>query len=299
LEDGEDCFFEEVLTIFQDSINLMPYDINSIMHYWTTAGGRSADIQKGVTNFLQVHLKKDIGLDTHLDPIKQLYNNDYRTMIYKPNPSLLFNTAETLSDWDCEGINRLYPLDQISLPLFQGKPITHGAHVVLMHVNSKNHLYSTGQALNTGTGQQEVTCYWTETNSSWFKILKEQQGDVVCDGDLVRFCHVASGNFLHSSPNVASPLPREIPQQEVSCYWERDANDVFRVQRVQSVQGGEQNEIVAGDVLKFVHVQTELALHSHGGEDTGWKYTPVSRQQEVTCSEWNDSNDHWVVVKVA
>jgi len=65
------------------------YDINSIMHYWCSAGATKLKWYEWL-----------IFTDN--------YNGEHITLVYKPNRSLKFNTNEKLSQLDIEGINKFY-----------------------------------------------------------------------------------------------------------------------------------------------------------------------------------------------
>jgi hypothetical protein len=81
-----------------NSINLTPYDIDSIMQYWASAGGRKLTIPE------------------ILNPTIPRYNNEMVTMIYKPDRDYRFGTSENLTQKDINGINLHYfgihPTDQ-------------------------------------------------------------------------------------------------------------------------------------------------------------------------------------------
>jgi len=79
-----------MLNVVSDSINLTPYDINSCMHYWSSAGG-----------------SKLIWYD-FINPFIARFNNEYVTMYFKQDRGNRFNTNEDLSKLDIEGINKHY-----------------------------------------------------------------------------------------------------------------------------------------------------------------------------------------------
>ena len=60
------------------------------------------------------------------------------------------------------------------------------------------------------------------------------------------------------------------------------------------VDGG--GEWKAGKRVRLIHVPTDHALHSHGG----WSHPEWTMgQQEVTCYQWRDDNDWWLLLEVA
>jgi len=77
-----------ILDTTRDSVHLTPYDINSAMHYWCSAGGEKVPWYKVL--------------------FTRNFNGEYITMIYKPNRDLKFDTPERLSKLDIEGINKFY-----------------------------------------------------------------------------------------------------------------------------------------------------------------------------------------------
>jgi hypothetical protein len=72
-----------------DTVVLSDYDIDSIMHYWCSAGATKLstwDKMKFTTS----------------------YNGEYITMVYKKDKNKKFNTSEVLSANDIKGINKFY-----------------------------------------------------------------------------------------------------------------------------------------------------------------------------------------------
>ncbi|CAF0845216.1 unnamed protein product [Didymodactylos carnosus] len=82
----ESCFSQtQIQAICHNSDNQqLPYNIHSFMHYWCTSGAKT---------------------------------NGQQTIVYRPNPSMKFDTPEYLNDLSIEAINRIYPTPyQIELP---------------------------------------------------------------------------------------------------------------------------------------------------------------------------------------
>jgi hypothetical protein len=283
----KDWMQSQVLDKQTESLNFGPLDPTSIMMYWTSAGGKDAETHTKILNLYNktVHHEK-----------VALFNGEHRTMYLKQDPNFIFDTPSKLSKLDCEGINRiLYPPNEITLPFYQFKEVNDGSQVMLMHVSSKCTLHSHPINLSTGSKQQEVTCFWKQDDNDYWRIHRSTQTgqNIINYNEVIGLEHVVTGHWLHShsGPELLSPVTN---QQEVTCSINRDVNDWWRVNKVE----GQFEKWLVGDVIKLTHVNTGMVLHSHGGENTGWRYTPVTGQQEVTAYNSNDANDYWMVVAI-
>jgi len=203
---------ETVLNKYQDSVNFGPFDINSVMIYWTSAGGKRADTGRQLINFLN-----NIVLQEKAD----LFNGEHRVIYWKSDKNHLFDTPSKLSRRDAEGINRiLYPPNEITLPFFQFREICNGNQIKLMHINTKCILHSHPIQYKTGSRQQEVTCYWRQDDNDWFKIHRKVVAEhaQIHYNEVLGLEHVQTGNWLHShsGPGLESPVTK---QQEVTCFF--------------------------------------------------------------------------------
>jgi len=94
-----DWSVNNVEQIFLDSNNLTPYDVNSVMHYWTTAGGK----RKNQLDCWWIQLtQKDYDCGGNMGDTAMY------TIIRKNNRTEWFGSAEILSQYDIEGINKFY-----------------------------------------------------------------------------------------------------------------------------------------------------------------------------------------------
>jgi dolichyl-phosphate-mannose--protein O-mannosyl transferase len=111
-----------------------------------------------------------------------------------------------------------------------------------------------------------------------------KSGQPVQHGDVVRLEHTGTSTNLHSHRGFPSPITS---QQEVSCFGQKgvgDGNDNWRVE-IESNGGWE-----AGKPVRLIHVNTGVALHSHGGYSDP---TKTFGKQEVTGYSGRDGNDKW------
>jgi hypothetical protein len=172
----------------------------------------------------------------------------------------------------------------------ESEQVKYGDKIILIHNNTKKHLHSHPEKYEGGSRQQQVTCYDKRDKNDFFIIHQGNKnskkfGEVVNYGELVRFEHVETKNYLHSHSGVASPTTK---QQEVSCFWERDQNDDWTFEKGQTT-----GEVVKRNrILHVLHVATKMNLHSH---DKLMTTIPGIKQQEVTCFGGSDTNDDWFI----
>ena len=183
---------------------------------------------------------------------------------------------------------------------------THGGYL-----HSHNHMYPTGSK------QQQITLYpHKDENNAWLLENQTQplgpDGEEVkgvkawdtidpvplVDGSIVRLYHVVTDRRLHSH-DVRPPVSEAEWQNEVSAYgyegFEGDANDLFRVEIVQSMSDGalarEQVRTIETK-FKLVHIMTGCSLFSHKVKLPDWGFD----QQEVTCAKQGTlPNSIWYV----
>jgi dolichyl-phosphate-mannose--protein O-mannosyl transferase len=146
------------------------------------------------------------------------------------------------------------------------------------------------------SGQQQVTAFEGADDNDWWRVKGPdgqsedfQQGQPIANGDVVRLQHAATARNLHSHAGFPSPVTG---QQEVTCFGENgigDGNDNWRVETGGGAWQGNRR-------IKLIHVPTDCALHSHSGHSHAqW----TRGQQEVTCYQWRDDNDWWLLLEVA
>ena len=105
------------------------------------------------------------------------------------------------------------------------KGVKNGNFIKIMHVNTKHFLHSHNIKYATGSHQQEVTCFnnINDANNCW-EIISEHKK--IHNEAIIRLKHRETGHYLHSHNTQKSPSSH---QQEVTCFWERDDNDCWRV----------------------------------------------------------------------
>jgi hypothetical protein len=173
------------------------------------------------------------------------------------------------------------------------RPVRYGAMLKLRHRATggtlRSHPFVFG---NLGaSGQATVTCFAGPDKDDLWRV-KGPHGQppdvakqVVVDGEVVRFEHVASRKNLHSQTGFSAPVSA---QQEVCCFGEfgiGDAGDDWRVE----VEGGGPWD--GSRRVRLVHLATGQPLHAHQGfEHAQW----TLGQQEVTCFSEGNDNDWWL-----
>jgi MIR domain len=171
-----------------------------------------------------------------------------------------------------------------------------GSWVRLTHVATgkflHSHAYNYAHPLS--SGQQQVTCADPPADDAdWWRLRVAHRANEhtawdqpVGNGDIVRLEHIATNRNLHSHPHHPSPVTH---QQEVTCYGTHgfgDSNDNWRVEHAGT------GKVKAGSTIRLIHVNTNVALHSH----TGFSHAVNTRgQQEVTGYFRRDNNDLWTI----
>ena len=169
----------------------------------------------------------------------------------------------------------------------QGEVLGNGSKIKLAHVLTRNFLHSHPIKYDTGSKQQEVTAFWQRDESDWWIIKGPKQ---IKNGDKVILTHEQTGKNLHSQ-KALSPTTEE---QEVSAFGSSgkgDTNDYFKVIITQSYVWNNNKVWKVGDIVRFIHINTGVFLHSHDAK------TKVSKQQEVTGSKVDDMSNEWTVVE--
>ena len=166
----------------------------------------------------------------------------------------------------------------------KGEVLGNGKRIKIAHILTRNLLHSHPIRYNTGSKQQEITCFWQRDDNDWW-IIKGPA--IIKHGDTITLTHMKTGKNLHSHKHL-SPTSK---QQEITGYGfsgKGDSNDNFRVLITQSYLWDDNKELKVGDIFKLVHVNTGVYLHSHGHK------TNVSHQQEVTGIKSSDdmNNDY-------
>lgn len=180
-----------------------------------------------------------------------------------------------------------------------GRAATYGSAVKLMHAGTTRVLHSHPLTYSHpgGSGQQQVTGFAGLDDNDWWRLrpahgeaADSRAGQPVRHGDVLRLQHAATGRNLHSHPGFRSPVTS---QQEVTCFGEAgvgDGNDDWRVE----VEGGGTWE--TRKPVRFIHVATGCALHSHHGFSSARQ---TEGQQEVTAFPGRDGNDFWLLMEIA
>ncbi|CAG9335697.1 unnamed protein product [Blepharisma stoltei] len=182
-------------------------------------------------------------------------------------------------------------------------PVRYEVPIKLRHLNTGHVLHSHPVNYHGGSNQQEVTCHGSRDDNDWWIIkgVPLKKGEKIKGGKLrvgaeigntscIILQHLTTKRNLHSHAGVQSPSSH---QQEVTCYGDfgkGDSNDYWKVE-IQGVQG--KVSWISNMKIRLIHINTQNALHSHGGHFT------QSGQQEVTCYENRDDNDLWVVETIA
>ncbi|MEP7338660.1 MAG: MIR domain-containing protein [Acidobacteriota bacterium] len=156
--------------------------------------------------------------------------------------------------------------------------ITHSATSARLHSHPLNYGHPGSSC------QQQITAYQgMDYNDLW--IVRSPCSNPVRDGGEIKLEHAATRRYLHSHPGIPSPV--NPPQQEVTGWGggsTTDRNDVWKVE----VEGG--GAWTTDKQVRFIHVATNSALHSHPGRShPEW----TNGQQEVTAYTGRDSNDFW------
>lgn len=117
----------------------------------------------------------------------------------------------------------------------RGRVVSNGDIIRLEHRNTRKNLHSHRGTPSPVTGQQEVTAFGTDgvgdTNDNW-RVDISQRG--LWEEDVpMRLIHVLSECALHSHLGCAHPQYTS-GQQEVTCFAQRDENDLWLAVRVET-----------------------------------------------------------------
>ena len=110
----------------------------------------------------------------------------------------------------------------------KGSPVTNRDIIRLEHRSTRKNLHSHKSVPSPLTGQQEVTAYGIDgigdENDNWR--IDVENGGKWRENVAIRLIHVRSGCALHSHAGHSHPQ-FTAGQQEVACYSDRDANDIW------------------------------------------------------------------------
>lgn len=201
--------------------------------------------------------------------------------------------------------------------------VAFGSRISLRHHNTQGgYLHSHAHMYPTGSKQQQITLYpHKDENNVW--LLENQTQPInwavdetgnttvpgpsawdtftpeyIEDGAVLRLYHLTSDRRLHSH-DVRAPITEADWQNEVSAYgyegFEGDANDLFRVEIVNSLSDGAVAKTRLRTIetkFKLVHIMTGCVLFSHKVKLPDWGF----EQQEVTCARGGTlPNSIWYV----
>ncbi|CAO3649632.1 unnamed protein product [Cunninghamella blakesleeana] len=166
----------------------------------------------------------------------------------------------------------------------EGGKINYGDLVKLKHVHTGRYIDTDGQNYQSGSGQKRVIA--SDDGATW-RLLPirgsgEELGYEVGYDDEVIFENVTTGEKLHSSPGVSSPISG---QQEVSAGG-GDDNDNWTI-----VAADDENEDGfwrGGENILIIHSASRAHLHSHDIQLNEDAYEVVGNQQK-------DENSVWIV----
>jgi dolichyl-phosphate-mannose--protein O-mannosyl transferase len=179
----------------------------------------------------------------------------------------------------------------IELPEFQStmNVVMDGDVLTLIHENSNNALYSSSNYFYTaGSLGQEVTCSTQRDTNNYFRInqVNPSADGMIHQDDEVTLTHVNTGKYLYSEDGILSHATAHLNQQEVRADNLEDGNQLWRVEVHSRIPW-----LMVGFRFVLIHVATDKTLHSHPETLP----SPMSGQQEVTCFQHRDGNDHWKV----
>ncbi|KAH8703819.1 protein mannosyltransferase 1 [Talaromyces proteolyticus] len=184
--------------------------------------------------------------------------------------------------------------------------IAFGSRVSIRHLNTQGgYLHSHSHMYPTGSKQQQVTLYPHKDENNVFLLENQTQplgpygeiegplawdnltADWIYDGATIKLYHLLTHRRIHSHDERA-PITEVDWQNEVSAYgyegFPGDANDLFRVEIVQSISDGEEAKKRLRTIqtkFRLVHIMTGCTLFSHKVKLPDWAFD----QQEVTCAK--------------
>ncbi|ORZ19020.1 MIR motif-containing protein [Absidia repens] len=166
-----------------------------------------------------------------------------------------------------------------------GEKIKYGDFVRLYHEFSGRFISTDGSTYEGGSGQRRV--FSSDKDTDWILTpvsgSSEEEGNEVAYDDQVTFVNKHTGENLHSSPGVESPITSK---QEVSAFSGDDDNDKWVViQADDDIQDGFWR---VGENIYLVHAASDTYLQSHDAEFDDGSY-------EVFTSDEHDTNSIWSV----
>ncbi|KAJ8654883.1 hypothetical protein O0I10_009448 [Lichtheimia ornata] len=174
--------------------------------------------------------------------------------------------------------------------------VRYGDVICLKHASTGKYLTSKEEGYShDGTSGQQIVFtndYEGDDSQEWLVIPVEgtgqEDGGEVGFDDEFRLKHQQTGRYLHSHPDIPSPVTG---QQEVTGFGgedETDENDIWVLQAFPDYEYPEEDYLWHLDIpLVIRHKMTGQTLHSHEEEfDDG---------NEVTAYVGTDDNDQWIV----
>lgn len=263
-------------------------DIIRIQHMTTGRNLHSHGIPSPVTGQQEVSGYGDDGAGDSNDNWRVEYEgNRFRLIHVNSNhalhshgialPAECFGQQEVTS-YSGRDDNDFWVVDEIELPA----ALIYGSRVCLRHAETDAYLHSHTHIYPSGSRQQQVTGYnGHDDNDNWIVHgplgQDTDEGKPVRNGEVVRLSHVMSKRWLHSHPIAAMVTSS---QHEVTGFGDAansNNDDSWRVE-------------YEGDKIRFVHVATNNALHSHEIDYPAECFN----QQEITCYGGRDQNDLWI-----
>ncbi|KAF0978397.1 hypothetical protein FDP41_002912 [Naegleria fowleri] len=176
--------------------------------------------------------------------------------------------------------------------------VKYGDVIKIAHTNTNHRLHSHAINYNTGSHQQEITCFsGSDDNDYWIvKCSHEQEGhnepsikdgSKISNNAVIRLTHKSTHKNLHSHQGVNAPNVTPF-QQEVTGFGENglgDSNDNWRVE-----MSNGQHFFQRAALFRLIHCNTNVALSS-----SHLFQTNVSKQQVVFGNTNRDDGDYWYV----
>lgn len=180
-----------------------------------------------------------------------------------------------------------------------GRAVLFGAIVALKHNNSGRYLSSQGINYQTGSGQQQVTAnQWNVTNLEKWQIVSGFNQPPVSHGisvnfnQTVRFKHLATGRFLHSHPNINSPVSQ---YQEVSAFGNdngSDDNDNWVIEKFTYDGANQSGVLQVASAFKLKHCKTGLYLYSH---EKTMQVNGITHAEVACYGNGRHENNKWIL----
>jgi len=178
-----------------------------------------------------------------------------------------------------------------------GGSLSVGAIVALKNNNTGRFLSSQPIRYQGGSGQQQVTAnQWSVSDCDKWQLVSgfnqpnASNGSLINFNQIIRLRHQGTGCYLHSHPNINSPLSQ---YQEVSGYGDgnnSDDNDNWVLEKFTYNSGQENGAADFGSAFKLRHCKTGMYLYSH--ERT--MQVNGAAHAEVACyGNGNDESNKW------